>query len=72
MCKQHPVEVSLGEREKSVVPKIEIQSCEEPVVEISKRDTFTHSFGVMIYYIRFQAKSVEPHFYSTAQVFLIH
>ena len=37
MCKQHLVDVSQEEREKSVVPEIEIQSCVEPFAEVSKR-----------------------------------
>jgi len=42
MCKQHLVEVSQEEREKTVVPEIEIQSCVEPFVEVvvSKMDMF--------------------------------
>jgi len=42
MCKQRLVEVSQEEREKTVVPEIEIQSCVEPFVEVvvSKMDMF--------------------------------
>lgn len=45
MCKQHLVEVSQEEQEKTVVPEIEIQSCVEPFVEVvaSKKDTFVYS-----------------------------
>ena len=39
MCKQHLVEVSQEEREKTVLPEIKIQSCVKPFVEVvvSKR-----------------------------------
>lgn len=37
MCKQHLVDVSQEEREKSVVPEIKIQSYVEPFAEVSKR-----------------------------------
>lgn len=42
MCKQHLIEVSQEEREKTVVPETEIQSCVQPFVEevVSKEDTF--------------------------------
>ena len=42
MCKQHLVEVSQEEREKTVAPEIEIQSYVEPFAEVmvSKKDTF--------------------------------
>lgn len=43
ICKQHLVEASQEEREKTVVPEIEIQSCVEPFAEISKKDTFEYS-----------------------------
>ena len=45
MCKQHLVEVSQEEREKTVVPEIEIQSCVETFAEVvvSKKNTFVHS-----------------------------
>ena len=45
MCKQHLVEVSQEEWEKTVAPEIEIQSCMEPFAEemVSKKDAFVCS-----------------------------
>ena len=45
MCKQHIVEVSHEEREKTVEPEKEIQSCVEPFAEVvvSEKDTFVYS-----------------------------